>query len=148
MQSQGSRGFGGCDKKVDEISVQVEADINPTENEEKVKRAIENMFGNLDFEVKSQRQGSLLVGRGRGMDSLSKLYNLLRRERIRDAARRALYQGLSEKSIIFYLNKQVAHVGHVSFSKAVAESPLGPLKVEIQCDNPRELIEWMAPRTT
>ena len=133
---------------MDEISVQVEADINPTENEEKVKRAGENMFSNLEWKVKPQRQGSLLVGRGRGMDTLTKLYNLLRRERIRDAARGALYEGLNEKSIIFYLNKQVAYVGHVSFSKPVGESPLGPIKVEVECDNPREVIEWLAPRTT
>jgi len=132
---------------VDEISVQVEADINPTENEDKVKRAVENMFGNLELEVKPQRRGSLLVGRGRGIDPLTKLYNLLRRERIRDAARGVLYEGLSGKSIVFYLNKQVAYVGHVSFSKPMAESPLGPIKVEIQCDNPRELIDWLAPRT-
>lgn len=132
---------------MDEISVQVEADINPTENEDKVKRAVENMFSNLEWEIKPQKQGSLLVGKGRGLDALTKLYNLLRRERIRDAARGALYNGLSGKSIIFYLNKQVAYVGHVSFSKPVAESPLGPIKVEIQCDNPRELIEWLAPRT-
>jgi len=132
---------------MDEISVQVEADINPTENEDKVKRAVENMFGNLEFEVKPQRQGSLLIGRGKGIDALTKLYNLLRRERIRDAARGALYEGLSEKSIIFYLNKQVAYVGHVSFCQAVAESPLGPIKVEIKCNNPRELIDWLAPRT-
>jgi len=133
---------------VDEISVQVEADINPTENENKVKSAVENMFSNLEWEVKPQKKGSLLVGRGRGIDALTKLYNLLRRERIRDAARGALYEGLSEKSIIFYLNKQVAYVGHISFSKPIGESPLGPIKVEIQCDNPRELIEWLAPRTT
>jgi len=133
---------------MDQISVQVEADINPTESEDKVKRAIENMFGNLEWEVKPQRQGSLLVGRGRGLDALTKLHNLFRRERIRDAARGALYAGLSDKSVVFYLNKQVAYVGHVSFSKPVAESPLGPIKVEIQCDNPRELIEWLAPRTT
>jgi len=132
---------------VDEISIQVEADINLTENEEKVKRAVENMFSNLEWEVKPQKRGSLLVGRGRGIDALTKLYNLLRRERIRDAARGALYEGLSEKSIIFYLNKQVAYVEHVSFSKPVGESPLGPIKVEIQCSNPRELIEWLAPRT-
>jgi len=133
---------------MDEISVQVEVDRNPTESEDKVKRAVENMFGNLEFEAKPQRQGSLLVGRGRGMDTLTKLHNLLRRERIRDAAKGALYDGLSGKSIIFYLNKQVAYVGHVSFSQPLAESPLGPIRVEIQCDNPRELIDWLAPRTT
>jgi len=132
---------------MDEISVEVEVEINPTENEDKVKRAIENIFGNLDCEIQSQQRGSLLVGRGRGIDALTKLYNLLRRERIRDAARGALYEGLSGKSLVFYLNKQVAFVGHVSFSKPIGESPLGPIKVEIHCDNPRELIDWLAPRT-
>jgi len=132
---------------VDEIIVQVEAQVNPTENEDKVKRAVENMFSRLELEVKPQKRGSLLVGRGRGMDTLTKLYNLLRRERIRDAARGVFYDGLSGKSIVFYLNKQVAYVGHISFSKPVAESPLGPIKVEIQCSNPRELIDWLAPRT-
>jgi len=133
---------------VNEISVQVEAEINPTENEDKVKRAVENMFSKLELEVKPQKQGSLLIGRGRSMGTLTKLYYVLRRERIRDAARGALYEGLSGKSLVFYLNKQVAYVGHVSFSKPMAESPLGPIKVEIQCDNPRELIDWLAPRTT
>jgi predicted RNA binding protein with dsRBD fold (UPF0201 family) len=133
---------------MDEINVQVEADVNPTENEEKVRRAVENMFNNLELEVKPQRQGSLLVGMGKGMDSLTKLYNLLRREKIRDAARGVLYAGLNGKSIVFYLNKQVAYVGHVSFSNPVGESPLGPIKVEIHCANPRELIDWLAPRTT
>jgi len=133
---------------MDQISVQVEADVNPTENEDKVKRAVENVFNSLELEVKSQRQGSLLIGRGKGMDSLTTLYNLLRREKIRDAARRVLYDGLSGKSIAFYLNKQVAYVGHVSFSNPLGESPLGPIKVEIHCDDPLELIDWLAPRTT
>jgi len=133
---------------VDEIGLRVEADVNPTENENKVKRAVENMFSNLVLELKPQKQASVLIGRGRGIDALTKLQNLLRRERIRNAARGALYSGLSVKSIVFYLNKQVAYVGHVSFSKPVAESPLGPIKVEIHCDNPRELIDWLAPRTT
>jgi predicted RNA binding protein with dsRBD fold (UPF0201 family) len=132
---------------MNEITIQVEVEINPTEDPEKVKRAVENLLGNAEFEIKQQRQGSLLVAKAEGMDGLTKFYNLLRRERIRDATRRVLFGGLSGKSIAFYLNKQVAYVGHVSFSQPTAESPLGPIKVQIQCDNPRELIEWLAPRT-
>jgi len=132
---------------MDEITIQVEVEINPTEDPDKVKRAVENLIGNAEFEIKQQRQGSLLVAKAEGMDGLTKFYDLLRRERIRDATRRVLFGGLSGKSIAFYLNKQVAYVGHVSFSQPTAESPLGPIKVQIQCDNPRELIEWLAPRT-
>jgi hypothetical protein len=131
---------------MDEIEVRVETEVNPTEDEAKVRRAVENMFCNLEFEAKPQR-GSLLVGKTRGIDGLTKLSNLLRRERIRDAARGVLFEGLSDKSILFYLNKQVAYVGHVSFSKSMGESPLGPIKVEIKCENPRGLIDWLAPKT-
>ena len=133
---------------MDEVELTVEVDVNPTEDPEKVKTAVTNIFTNLEFEVKPQRRGSLLVARAHSVEGLTKLYNLLRRERIRDAARGALFDGLSGKSITFYLNKQVAYVGHVSFSKPVAESPLGPIKVQIKCENPRELIDWLAPKTT
>lgn len=132
---------------MDEISVYVEAEINPTESEDKVKRAVENIFGNIPVQVKPARKGSLLVAKAEGLEALTKLYNLLRRERIRDAARRALFEGLKGKTITFHLNKQVAYAGHISFSKPVAESPLGPIKVQVQCENPKELIEWLAPRT-
>jgi len=132
---------------VNEIDIHIEAEVNPTEDPEKVKRAVENMFGSVEFEVKLQPRGSLLVAKAQGINGLTKLQNLLRRERIRDAARGVLFEGVSEKSITFYLNKQVAYVGHVSFSKPVAESPLGPIKVQIRCDNPRELVEWLAPKT-
>jgi hypothetical protein len=131
-----------------EVEVVVEAEINPTEDEAKVKRAVENMFSNLEFEVKPQRRGSLLTARAHGVDGLTKLYNLLGRERIRDAARSVFYKGIGEGSIVFYLNKQVAYAGHVSFSQPVGESPLGPLTVKIQCRNPQEIIDWLAPRTT
>jgi len=133
---------------MDEISVHIEVEINPTEDTEKVKRAVENIFGKVDLEVKPQKRGSLLTAEAKGLDGLTKLQNLLRRERIRNATRRVLFEGLEGKCIIFYLNKQVAFVGHVSFSQPVAESPLGPIKVEIHCDNPKELIDWLAPRIT
>ncbi len=133
---------------MDKISVYIETEVNPTEDIEKVKKAVESVFGNVEFEVKPKERGSTLVGKAKGLDGLTKLQNLLRRERIRDAARGALFEGLGEKSIIFYLNKQVAYVSHISFSKPEAESPLGPIKVQIQCDDPRELIDWLAPKTT
>ena len=133
---------------MDEINVHIEVEINPTEDSEKVKRAVENMFGKVTFEIKTQQYGKLLTAETKGLDSLTKLQNLLRRERIRSAARGVLFDGLHGNSIIFYLNKQVAFVGHVSFSEPVAESPLGPIKIEIRCENPKELIDWLAPRIT
>jgi predicted RNA binding protein with dsRBD fold (UPF0201 family) len=132
---------------MDEVSVHVEVEINPTESEDKVKRAVENIFGGIPVQIKPLHKGSLLVARAKGLETLTKLYNLLRRERIRDAARGALFGGLHGNMISFCLNKQVAYAGHISFSEAVAESPLGPIKVKIECEDPRELIDWLTPKT-
>jgi hypothetical protein len=133
---------------MDEIEIHIETEVNPTEDLKKVEQAVENMFSIAEFEIKPSKKGRTLTAKAKGMEGLTKLYNLLRRERIRDAARGVLFKGLGKDSITFYLNKQVAYAGHVSFCQPVAESPLGPIKVQITCDKPKELIEWLAPKTT
>ncbi len=131
---------------MDEVEIQVE--VNPTEDEAKVKRAVENIFTCLQFEQKPLKRGSLLTAQTTGREGLAKLCNVLSRERIRAAARSVLFKGLNERSIVFYLNKQAAFAGHVSFSQPTGESPLGPIRVEIKSDDPVQLIDWLAPRTT
>ena len=131
-----------------EVTIHVEAEVNPTEAEEKVKAAVANLFGDIPTQIKPSYRGSLLTAEAKGQEALVKLRNLLRMDRVRDAARKFLFKNLRENAISFCLNKQVAFAGHVSFSQEVAESPLGPLKVMIECENPRQLIDWLAPRTT
>jgi len=132
---------------MDEVMVQVEAEINPTEAEEKVKTAVANIFGNVPVEVTPCQIGSMLASRTEGLDALMNFRDLLRRDRVRAAARKVLFTGLEGGRITFFLNKQVAFANHVSFSQETGESPLGPIKVSINCQNPRELIDWLAPRT-
>ena len=133
---------------MDDIIVYIETEINPTESEDKVKRAIENIFGNIQPKIQPIYRGAILTAQAKGIETLTKLQNLLRRERIRDAARKALFEGLNGKTISFCLNKQVAYAGHISFSKEKAESPLGPIKIKIKCENPRQLVDWLVSKTT
>lgn len=133
---------------MDQVTVHLEVEVYPTESEEKVKKALWNLFGDVPTQPKPLPKGIVLTAEAKGLDALSTLRNVLRRDRIRDASRKPLFQGLSETAITFYLNKQVAFAGHVSFSEATSESPLGPIKVIVNCENPRELIDWLAPRTT
>lgn len=128
------------------IKLKVDAEVNPTEDLSKVRIAIERVFGELPFRVIEEKYSRRLVASVEGLKALSLFQELLRREQIRNAARRVLRRGLRENAITFYLNKQVAYVGHVSFSQSEGESPLGPIHVEIECDNPRDLIEWLAPK--
>lgn len=131
---------------MDEVSLHVEVEVNPTESEEKVKRAIENVFGSMPAEIKPLRKGKLLIADAAGTEALNTLRNLLRRERIRDAARKTLFEGIDGKTVSFCLNKQVACTGHISFSKDVAESPLGPIRVKIRCENPRRIIDLLTSK--
>jgi predicted RNA binding protein with dsRBD fold (UPF0201 family) len=133
---------------MEDVKVLVEAEINPTETEEKVKTAVANMFGNLSIQVKTSKVGSVLTAEAKNREALENLRNTLRRDRVRAAARKVLYKGLREKTIRFCLNKQVAFTGHVSFSQETGECPLGPIKVTIESENPRELIDWLAPKIT
>jgi len=129
------------------LKLDVEVKVNMTEDSNKVRVAVQKIFGNLNIqEVKSEDESSL-VGSAEGLEALNAFYDLLRKERILDAARRMFFNGLKGKTITFFLNKQAAYVGHISFSQPVGESPLGPIRVEIQCDNPKSLIDWLAPKT-
>jgi predicted RNA binding protein with dsRBD fold (UPF0201 family) len=128
------------------IVVYIEVTVNPTENLEKVKKAAENIFGSLDFKVKPGTGEHIYISQNKGYETLIRFHDLINREQIIAAARKIFRIGMTEKSVNFFLNKQVAYAGHISFSQQTAESPLGPIAVQIKCDNPRKLIDWLAPR--
>ncbi len=128
---------------MDEIAVCVETEVNFTEDKGKVEKAIVNIFDNVSTEVKPSVNGSVLVAEAEGREALVEFRRLLSLDRIRNAARKVFFAGLKGGDICFCLNKQVAFAGHVSFCEEVAESPLGPLRVTIECDEPSLLINWL-----
>ncbi len=128
------------------IEITVDAEVNPTEDPEKVRRAVTQIFGELNFQITDEENGKTLIGKGNSVEALNKFHELLLRERILSAARKTLFKGTNGNRITFYLNKQAAFVGHISFSEPFGESPLGPIHVEIECDNPEEFINRLTPR--
>jgi hypothetical protein len=130
-----------------EVTVNVETEINPTESEEKVKAAVSCILGNASITIKPDGKTNILTAEAKGQESLVKLRNIMRSDRVRDASRKALFRNTRGNTIRFCLNKQVAFAGHISFCEETAESPLGPIKVTIDTDNPQQLIEWLAEKT-
>jgi predicted RNA binding protein with dsRBD fold (UPF0201 family) len=128
---------------MEKITIHIEAEINPTETEPKVREAIEKMFGPMNTQIKPQHKGSLIQADTSNQDALTRFHNLLQREHIRAAARTVFLKGMDRKILSFCLNKQVAYAGHVSFSQEQSESPLGPIRVEIRTENPKEIIEYL-----
>ncbi len=127
------------------VIVRVSALVYPTEIEEKVHTAITGIF---PVELKPQDFGiPRIYGEG-GLDSLRKLHQLLREERILDTARNILLAGIAGNTIQFRLNKQVAFMGKVSFP--AGEERLGSIYVEISAENEEDVlkvIDWLAPGT-
>ena len=129
-----------------EVALKIEVEIKPTEDPEKVKIAVKNLFELSSMELILHQKGSLFKVKTVGKEGLTKFYMLLRQERILTAARRVLINGVSDRNIIFHLNKQAAYMMCISFCESISESPLGPIRVEIECDNPKALIDWLVPR--
>lgn len=130
------------------IKVTVEAEVKPTEDMEKVKQAITNVFTPDNIRIDERFGKKFLVAEAKGAESLAKLHALLRREQILDAARKMMKRWSSQDRVIFFLNKQVAYVGHLSFCLPERESPLGPIRFEISCEKAKDVIDWLAPPTS
>jgi len=120
-------------------TITVEAPVRPSEDESKVKRALLNLFP----EIELRREGEMFVGTG---SSLSRLGQLLKRYRIRDAARGVMMRGLKSDSMtVFRLSKQAAFMERVGF--ADRESPLGEITVRVESSDLMGLLDTLAPDT-
>jgi predicted RNA binding protein with dsRBD fold (UPF0201 family) len=73
--------------------------------------------------------------------SLHTINQLLRKHYIIDAARAHLLSRIFENKLEFMLNKQAAFCGRVNFTDG--ESPLGPIKVCIETENPKEIVQYL-----
>ena len=120
------------------LEVKVMAKVNPTEDEEKVKKAILNIFPS----VKLERKGAYLSGK---VMDLKVFREKLRTQRILDAARGEMIKGRKDGKTVIYLNKQAACVGRINFTDENAI--LSPITVEIESDNLDIVIDHLAPPT-
>lgn len=141
------------------IHVKVSAAVYPTEDSEKVVKAVSSLFTDIELEKKDiEITGSetgvspsfFFSGEG-GIDVLQTLHWLIRREEIIDSVRnKAFSKGLSSDglSVRFSLNKQAAFVGIPSVP--AQEEPLGSIEIIIRADSQEEmerLFEWLLPLT-
>ncbi|MEM2875092.1 MAG: RNA-binding domain-containing protein [Candidatus Hadarchaeales archaeon] len=123
------------------LRISVEAEVRPTESREKVEEAVRKLFPAVSLVVSEGK----VMGESGDINSLSTLHRLLRQQAILDAARSIMISNLRENRTLFMLNKQVAYMGRVSFTDG--ESPLGPIVVTIDAEDPRAMVDFLAPKT-
>ena len=125
-----------------QIDMKVEAIVNPSEHVQKVIDAIANIFTRCSPELSFR---SRVVGRAIGSDSLSILYEQVRSRSAMGVLRRMLLDNRAGDSTWFLLNKQAATSGIAAIIEDQQESPLGPIRVTISCEELDKLIDWLVP---
>jgi len=127
------------------VTVVAAAVVEPTEDEKKVERALLRLFPSGRPELRTEDGVTVgLMVRGRGLEFLSSLRNLIRQERIRNTARAIFLRSSQERIMYIYLNKQAAFMGRVSFCAPVGESPHGPISIAVESDEMQPVIDYLA----
>jgi predicted RNA binding protein with dsRBD fold (UPF0201 family) len=124
------------------IELKIEAAVNPSEDAQKVTDAIVNLFTRCSPEVSYRNR---VVGRAEGSDPLAILYEQVRSRSAMGVLRRMLLDNRAGDSTRFLLNKQAATAGIAAVIEEEQESPLGPIRVTISCEELDALIDWLVP---
>lgn len=127
-----------------DVEVKVEAPVNHSEDPQKVIAAISYVIDRCSPEF---RYGSRAVGRARGTESLSLIYEQVRSRSAMGVLRRMLLDNRAGNSTWFFLNKQAAAAGIAAVIEDEQESPLGPIRVTIDCEELDSLVDWLVPET-
>ena len=121
--------------------VALHASVSPSEDPAKVLGAARNVFPDGTYQVEEVQDGFVLRSRERA--SLQKIRDQLRDRRVRAAANRLLLRMRDGRVLNALLNRQAAAVGVVALCTTATESPLGPLVLQVECDDPEAVIEWL-----
>ena len=118
-------------------SIQVFCEINHSEDIEKVKTVIFNLFPELKIKIK----GNAISGNSNDLELLSKVLASIKNRKIKNVFLRILNLNIRDNSTWFYLNKQAAFVNVVALCNEADESALGPVKVVLESNDIEETIE-------
>ena len=119
-------------------TIEIFCPVYPSEDPEKVKAAILKVFPDAELE----ESGDEIKGRSSSLERFSKQ---IRKQKILDTTRSVLIHGKRGDKTRFFLNKQVAFVGKISFCEE--KTILGTIKVVLTEENLDDLIDKVAPVT-
>ena len=112
--------------------IKIKAEIQPTEDKEKVESAIKNIFPDIEL----QEENGFIIGVSEDKSCLRRFKDLILVQRISKTAEDYLLKCIDGNKLIFNLNRLAAFSNTVNFS----ESAKPPIVVEIISDNIIECI--------
>ncbi|MDW8083864.1 MAG: RNA-binding domain-containing protein [Candidatus Caldarchaeum sp.] len=119
--------------------VYARAVVHPTEDKLKVTQALLNVFPTASI---TGGEGEVLA-KIESLKGLEKMKMIIRSRRIRNTVKTLLSRGIEGNRIVFYLNKQAAAAGKLSFYEKGEVMALGPVEVVVETDDPSGFINWL-----
>jgi predicted RNA binding protein with dsRBD fold (UPF0201 family) len=129
--------------KVLDIVCKIEtyAAVNPSEDPEKIRAAVSNVILNTSYDYKD---GSIKAV-SRDLHSLSKIKETIQKRKVNRVYRRQIQYNTKGDTTWFYLNKQAAYANVIAICDEAEESPMGPIKIIIHCEDLEKVVDWLAP---
>ena len=118
-------------------TIQIFCEINPSEDPEKVKLAVNNIFPDMELEISETD----ISGKTNNFSALSQISKSIHEKNIKNTYQRILKNNNDGESTWFYLNKQAAFVDTVALCSEANESSLGPIKVILRSNDMEQVIE-------
>ncbi len=127
--------------KIPNIKCKIEmfCSINPSEDPEKIKKSILNIFPNSKIKI----EDFSINAHSKDLTSFEKIYETIRFKRSQKNYRRNLENNLDNDTTWFYLNKQAAFAEEIAICEEAEESPLGPIKVILTSPDIDRIIDWI-----
>ena len=99
-------------------TIQIFCEINPSEDPEKVKLAVNNIFPDMELEISETD----ISGKTNNFSALSQISKSIHEKNIKNTYQRILKNNNDGESTWFYLNKQAAFVDTVALCSEANES--------------------------
>ena len=127
--------------KIPNIKCKIEmfCSINPSEDPEKIKKTILNIFPNSKIKIEDYS----IIAQSKDLTSFEKIYETIHSKRFQKNYRRNLENNLENDSTWFYLNKQAAFAEEIAICEEAEESTLGPIKVIMTSPDIDSIIDWI-----
>ncbi|HEY7570621.1 MAG TPA: RNA-binding domain-containing protein [Nitrososphaeraceae archaeon] len=122
------------------LELVVNTHVNTSESPIKVIHAVANVISRCSPEMK---YGNQVIGKSVNIVSLDIIYEQIRSRSAQNVLRRILIGNRTKNTTWFFLNKQAASVGVVAIIENEQESPLGPIRITLNCEDLDTLISWL-----
>ncbi len=127
-----------------EVFVTIEAPLYPTESKEKLEKALSTFLETQQFKLDKRVNGIYLTGIAKGLESLKKFKDQIKKFQIAKMVRGRLIHNIEDDNLTtLFFNKQAAFNDKIALLDPGEDPPLGLISLSIVSNNLMKVIDWL-----